>query len=212
MNLIGILGSGRVATALATGLAQGGRSVIIGTRDPQATSARWKGPPVEFAAPEDAARRASIVITATPGDSSVGRLSPLRDALNGKVLLDVANATQRNPDGSPGPLLYPDGSLAEQLQAALPTTFVVKGLNTMLFTVMADPHSLREPPTAFLSGDDPAAKSQVRALLVALGWPSDWVEDLGPLASARATEALILMAPFVIARSGFAPFALKVAR
>ena len=212
MTPIGILGSGRVATALASKLAQDGHAVMVGTRNPQATAARWRGPAVTFASPEEAARRATLVVNATPGDSSVERLRPLAEALAGKVLLDVANATRRNPDGSPGPLLYPEGSLAEELQAALPSTRVVKALNTMLFTVMTDPHGLGEPPTAFLSGDDAAAKAEVQALIVALGWPAEWIEDLGPLASARATEALILMAPLIIARSGFAPFALKVAR
>ena len=208
MNPIGILGSGRVATGLTAKLAQVGRPVVIGARDPQASSARWKGPAIAFAPPAEMAERASIVINATPGDGSVERLQPLREALAGKILIDVANATRRNADGSPGEPIQFDGSLAEELQVALPTTRVVKALNTMLFTVMTDPHSLREPPTAFVSGDDHDAKAEVTALIVALGWPAEWIEDLGPLASARATEALILMVPFIAARGGFAPVAL----
>jgi predicted dinucleotide-binding enzyme len=101
---------------------------------------------------------------------------------------------------------------AVKLQAALPDTRVVKSLNTMLFTVMTNPRSLATPPTAFVSGNDADAKAQVSALLGELGWPPEWIMDLGGLESARATEALILMVPYVLRRHGFSPFALTVAR
>ena len=50
------------------------------------------------------------------------------------------------------------------------------------------------------------------ALLGDLGWPADWIVDLGDIASARATEALMLMVPHVLRRYGFKPFALSLAR
>jgi 8-hydroxy-5-deazaflavin:NADPH oxidoreductase len=96
------------------------------------------------------ARDASIIINATPGETSLERLSALKSELDGKILIDVSNATERGENGMPGNLKYPNSSLAEHLQAALPNTFVVKTLNTMLFTVMIDPQGLRVPPTAFV--------------------------------------------------------------
>ncbi|MEJ5143640.1 NAD(P)-binding domain-containing protein [Gluconobacter albidus] len=45
MSDIAILGSGRVAWALATALTRGGHRIIIGTRDRAAAEARWQGPP-----------------------------------------------------------------------------------------------------------------------------------------------------------------------
>ncbi|MGM9479609.1 NADPH-dependent F420 reductase [Roseateles sp. NT4] len=208
---ISILGAGRVGATLAKALADKGHAITLGHRDPQAGASRWQGPAVQHASLADAAAASAFVINALPGEAALQALKALEAALQGKVLLDVANATVRTADGMPGGLLYPDSSLAEQLQAALPQTRVVKALNTMLFTVMAAPHSLATPPTAFLSGNDAQAREQVKALLGELGWPAEWLLDLGPIESARATEAFILMVPRLIAARGFKPFALTVA-
>lgn len=208
---IGILGSGRVATALASALASRGHDVTVGSRDPAATAETWTGPTVRHADHARTARDAAIIINATPGDTSLDRLTLLRAELDGKILVDVANATARGADGLPGGLCYPNSSLAERLQRALPVTRVVKTLNTMLYTVMVDPHSLSTPPTAFLSGDDDDAKATISGLLSDLGWPPEWIMDLGAIASARGPEAVMLLAPHVAHRRGFAPFALAVA-
>ncbi len=212
MNRIGILGTGRVATALATRLASTGHDVMIGTRNVAESSARWTGPAVTFATHSQTAREVPLLINATPGDTSLERLGALREELEGKILVDVSNATRRGADGLPAGLLYPDSSLAEHLQQALPGTRVVKTLNTMLFTVMVDPRGLTVPPTAFLSGNDGGAKAAVRELLHALGWPPAWLEDLGDISTARGTEALMLLVPHLVRSRGFAPFALTVAR
>jgi predicted dinucleotide-binding enzyme len=207
---IGILGSGRVAATLAGKLAEAGHGVTIGTR----TGARpdsWNGPELAFADHETAIRRASVVINATPGDTALERLTAMREPLRGKILIDVSNATKRGADGMPGTLGYPNGSLAEHLQDALPGTRVVKTLNTMFFTVMADPGSLSVPPTAFLSGDDAGAKAVAGELLADLGWLREWIVDLGDITSARGTEAVMLLVPHIIRGRGFAPFALALA-
>lgn len=208
---ISILGAGRVGTTLASALATKGHAITLGHRDATAGERKWQGPPVRHAALADAAATASLVINAMPGDTALHTLQSLQAALHGKVLLDVSNATGRTSGGLPGGLLYPDGSLAEHLQAALPATRVVKSLNTMLFSVMAAPRSLGTPLTAFVSGNDADAKDSVKAVLADLGWPADWVLDLGGIESARATEALILMVPHLIRARGFKPFALTVA-
>lgn len=212
MSRIGILGSGRVGSGLATKLAAAGHDVIVGTRRLEDDTAAWRDRAVAVADHRTTAREAAIVINATPGETSLERLEALRAELDGKILIDVANATQRGADGMPGGLTYPGESLAEHLQHALPGTRVVKTLNTMLFSVQTDPRSLPTPPTAFLSGDDADAKATATALLADLGWPAAWVEDLGDIRTARATEALVLIVPHLIARRGFAPFALTVAR
>ncbi|WP_437730212.1 NADPH-dependent F420 reductase [Sorangium sp. So ce1335] len=212
MHDIGILGSGRVARALAGKLAGAGHAITIGTRDPARAAAAWAGARVALRDCAEAARRSAIVVNATPGDTSVERLGALREELKGKVLIDVSNATLRGQDGLPSGLLYASGSVAERLQAALPETAVVKTLNTMLFTVMADPTSLRVPPTAFLSGDDENAKAVVRRLLGDLGWPEGYIEDLGELATARGPEAVALLVTAVVRKRGLAPFAFTIAR
>jgi 8-hydroxy-5-deazaflavin:NADPH oxidoreductase len=212
MTTIGILGSGRVATALAGKLATTDHNVTIGTRNREQSAAKWAGPAVTFADPAEMARTTSIIINCTSGDTSLERLSALRAELDGKILIDISNATERGPNGMPGNLCYPNSSLAEHLQQALPNTHVVKTLNTMLFTVIVDPHSLSTPPTAFLSGNDGDAKATVTKLLGDLGWPTDWSLDLGDITTARGTEALILLVPHILRTRGFAPFALTIAK
>ncbi|MFE5934301.1 NADPH-dependent F420 reductase [Streptomyces sp. NPDC056470] len=198
MTTIAVLGNGRVGGNLATALVQAGHEVVVADRAPGAAA--------------EAARTARIVINATPGAGSLDRLVALREELRGKILVDVSNATVDGPDGLPADLVHPGSSLAEQLQEALPETLVVKTLNTMLYPVMTAPATLTQPPTAFLSGEDPQAKQTVRELLTDLGWHKDWITDLGGIRTARATEAAILFVPHVIRSTGFAPFAISIAR
>ncbi|MCX5214840.1 NAD(P)-binding domain-containing protein [Kitasatospora sp. NBC_00240] len=198
MTTIAVLGNGRVGGNLAAALARAGHQVTVADRAPGAAA--------------DAARTVRIVINATPGAGSLERLGALREELRGKILVDVSNATADGPDGLPGELLHPGSSLAEQLQEALPETRVVKTLNTMLFPVMTAPAMLTQAPDAFLSGEDPQAKQTVRELLTDLGWRDEWITDLGGIRTARATEAAILFVPHVIRSSGFAPFAISIAR
>ncbi|MCE6995046.1 NADP oxidoreductase [Saccharothrix sp. S26] len=196
MTTIAVLGNGRVGGALAAALTDAGHEVAVVGRGAAAR----------------AVAGAQVVINATPGAGSLDRLAALRAQLRDKVLVDVSNATTDGPDGLPADLIYPGSSLAEHLQDALPDTRVVKTLNTMLHPVMTAPASLAQPPTAFLSGDDPGAKRVVRGLLADLGWREEWITDLGPITTARATEAAILFVPHVIRSAGLSPFAISIAR
>ncbi|MBB5857437.1 NADPH-dependent F420 reductase [Amycolatopsis umgeniensis] len=198
MTTIAVLGKGRVGGNLAVALTKAGHEVCAADSSPGAAA--------------EAARQARIVINATPGAGSVERLAALREQLRGKILVDVSNATADGPDGLPAGLLYPGSSLAEHLQDALPDTSVVKSLNTMLYPVMTAPASLTQPPTAFLSGQDPQAKQAVHQLLADLGWRPEWITDLGGIETARAAEAAILFVPHVIRAAGFTPFAISVVR
>jgi predicted dinucleotide-binding enzyme len=209
---IAVLGAGRVGANLARGLAAAGRTVTVGVRDPAGRGSRDPGSGITVTDVGSAIRSADLIVNATPGDTTLERMTTLRADLAGRILLDVSNATVRTADGLPGGLLYPDGSLGERLQAALPETEVVKGLNTMLFSVMTDPAALRTPPTAFLSGDADSAKATVREVLRGLGWRGEWILDLGPIATASGTEAVAVLIPSLLRTVGFVPFALSVAR
>lgn len=211
MTNIGILGAGRVGTNLASKLSAAGHHVTLGVRSPEDTAARV-APGIHAADQRTTAHTTDIVINATPGDSSLDRLTDLRTELSGKILIDVSNAARDADDGLPGDLCYPGSSLAEKLQAALPGTHVVKTLNTMLFMVMTAPETLATPPTVYVSGDDEDAKRTVTGLLGDLGWQPAWIENLGDISTARATEAMILVVPHILRRDGFQPFAVSLAR
>ena len=215
MTSIGILGTGRVGSGLARELTAAGHEVTLGhRRPPEEPAAPGTGPArgLRCADQRTAVATTDIVLNATPGDTTLERLSALGIELAGKILIDVSNATRHSPDGLPSDLCYPGSSLAEKLQRALPATRVVKTLNTMLFPVMTAPAALSTPPTAYLSGNDADAKNITAGLLGDLGWRPEWIEDLGDITTARATEALVLLVPHVLRRRGFQPFAVSLAR
>jgi predicted dinucleotide-binding enzyme len=211
LTTIGILGAGRVGSTIAAGFAAAGHDVITGTRD-GARPKDWKGPAnVRFADHRGTARDAEVLFNATPGDTAVARLGELRSELAGKVLVDISNALRRGENGDPETLIYPNSSVAEHLQQALPDTRVVKTLNTMTFLVMASPEVTSAPPSVFLSGDDEQAKLTVAGLLGDLGWHQDWIVDLGDVRTARGPEAFLLLVPQIISSRGFIPFAMTIA-
>lgn len=215
MTTIGILGSGTVARVLADGLTKAGHTVLVGSRAPEGpTAATWAGVAgVTLVSTAEAARTAEVVVNATPGPHSLDVLTPLSAELAGKILIDVANATVSGPDGMASSLVYPETSLAEEIQRALPETRVVKTLNTMgPASVMADPASLSLPPVAFLSGDEGEAKKKVTELLSDLGWPAEWIIDLGAVTTARVPEEFILLVRPLIHALGPVPFGMAIGR
>lgn len=211
ITTITVLGSGRVGGNLALAFAKAGHHVTVGVRNPTEID-QFSDTPISVTDITTAIATSEIIINATPGYSSLERLTAERETLAGKVLLDVSNATIRGENGLPGALMYPEASLGELLQNSLPATAVVKSLNTMLFSVMTNPAALTVPPTAFLSANDDRAKSLVRGLLGDLGWHEPWIVDLGNITTARGTEAMALMVPSLLGVLGFVPFALSVAR
>lgn len=177
---IAILGTGRVARTLATGLLRAGHDVVIGSRDP----AKRSGLPARVVASADAVVGADVVINAVQGVDTIPLLASIgADNLDGTVLWDIANAA--NPDFS---LAIPDDSLGRRIQDAFPGVKVVKAANSVAAVVVADPSTLPAPTTLFLSGDDAGAKAVVSGLLVDLGWPRESLFDLGGIANAYGQE------------------------
>ncbi len=180
---IAILGSGKVAHALGAGWTKAGHDVFFGARDGSDDD-----PDFEIVPLQEALERGDIVVNAITGAAALEVIGSLDTApLRGKTLLDAANAITAN-----GELLYPNSSLAEHLQAALPQVHVVKSLNTAAIEVQAKP-SLTGPATVFVSGDDHGAKAEVVGLLHDLGWADDGIIDLGGVQTARGPENYIIL-------------------
>jgi predicted dinucleotide-binding enzyme len=180
---IGILGTGHVARLLSSAWANAGHEIALGSRDPSAKRLDF---PVTTLA--DTVQWADIVVNATAGAATLATLATVDPGrFAGKTLIDVANAF--TPAFA---LVYPNSSLAEHLQAALPGARVVKTLNTGAMTLMADPRRIG-PSTVFLSGDDAGAKREAQGLLRDLGWSDDDVVDLGGVQSARGPEHYSLL-------------------
>ena len=177
---IAILGTGRVARTLATGLLGAGHDVVIGSRDP----ANRHGLPAPVVASADAVVGADVVLNALQGVDTIPLLTSIgADNLDGTVLWDIANAA--HPDFS---LAIADDSLGRRIQETFPDLKVVKAANHVAAVVVADPSTLPAPTTLFLSGDDTDAKDVVSGLLIDLGWPRDSLFDLGGIANAYGQE------------------------
>jgi 8-hydroxy-5-deazaflavin:NADPH oxidoreductase len=202
---IAVLGTGMVGLALAGRLHELGHSVVVGTRDPEATLARTEpdgmgNPPfstwyadhrgVGLATFADAAAGAELVVNASSGAVTLDVLGLAgRENLAGKVLVDIANPLDFSSGFPPTLFVKDTDSLGEQVQRAFPEAKVVKTLNTLTASLMVAPTSLGESSSIFMSGDDAEAKATVGSLLKSFG--HDDVIDLGPLETARGTEMLL---------------------
>jgi 8-hydroxy-5-deazaflavin:NADPH oxidoreductase len=180
---IAILGTGKVAHALGAGWKKAGHDVILGARDASVSDADF-----EITGLQEALSAGDVIVNAITGAVALDAITALDvSAMAGKTLLDATNAVTANGD-----LVYPNSSLAEHLQAGLPDVRVVKSLNTAAIEVQADP-SLAGPATVFISGDEEAAKAEVRRLLYDLGWTDEGIIDLGGIRTARGPENYIIL-------------------
>lgn len=203
----GVLGTGIVGQTLAAKLGDLHQEVMIGTRDVAATLARtepdaygnpplrtWleQHPQIKVGTFAQAAAHGEILVNATSGGVSLEALRTIGEQhLNGKVLIDVANALDLSHGMPPSLSVVNTDSLGEQIQRAFPQVKVVKTLNTMNVAVMVSPHLVANGEhEAFVCGNDKEAKAQVTDLLTkGFGWKH--VIDLGDITGARGTEMIL---------------------
>lgn len=178
---VGILGTGRVAPNLATGLARGGHAVKLGSRAPAGKEAPAKGVTVGSLA--EAAAFGDVVILAVPYSAvkeAVNAVDP--KALKGKAVVDATNVF-----GPGGWAIGFTTSGAEELAKLVPGAHVVKAFNTVFAANMSTGKVGNERLTSFAAGDNPAAKQKVLQLSKDLGFDP---VDAGPLTSARYLEPM----------------------
>lgn len=200
---LGILGTGNVAQTLARRWAAAGHQITLGSRDPRARD----GSDTPVVSMADAVAASDVIVNATPGSASLALIEGIgAPAFGEKILIDVANAVTPAFE-----LAYPNSSLAEKLQAALPAAKVVKTLNTAAMAVLTEPGSLPET-SVFVSGDDAGAKATVTALLADFGWDEESLVDLGGIRSARGPEHYFLMFAALMQALGTPRFNIRLVR
>jgi predicted dinucleotide-binding enzyme len=189
---IAVLGTGTVGRTLGSALLRNGHEVRMGSRTAgNAAAVTWAGEvggPATEGTFADAAGFGEVVFNATAGSHAVAVLEAAgAEQLAGKLLIDVSNPL----DFSTGTLTLSvcnDDSVGESLQRAFPDVRVVKALNTVTASVMADPSSVPGTHTLFMCGDDATAKAQAAELLQSFGWPAESILDLGDISGARGME------------------------
>lgn len=224
---VGVLGTGMVGRAIAGRLSGLGHQVVIGTRDVNALMARtepdamgnepfagWseKNPEVKPATFADAAGHGEVVVNATNGAASIDALRAAgEENLNGKVLIDISNPLDFSQGMPPSLFVSNTDSLGEQIQRVFPGAKVVKALNTVNASVMADPSLVAGGDhSIFVCGNDQQAKAQVTELLRSFGW--EHIVDLGDITTARGAEMYVTLWVRLWMALGTPMFNIKVVR
>jgi predicted dinucleotide-binding enzyme len=180
---IGIIGSGRIGSAVARLAVKAGHEVAVAnSRGPDSIEGlvvRLEGRAVA-ATVEDAARFGEIAVVAIP----LGAYRALpTEPFAGKVVID-ANNYYPSRDGHITELDNDRTTSSQLLAAHLRGARVVKAFNTMYYETLAtqgNPDAPREERLAlFLAGDDADAKKAVSGLIEEVGFAP---VDTGPLAS-----------------------------
>lgn len=172
---IGIIGKGRVGSALQSGLTRAGHIVRIGGRSTQVSL-------------PDIVNWADAIILAVPFsaiEDIAAQIGPCSD----KIIIDCTNPIAPGPDGM-GLSIGHTSSGAEHLQALLPDARIVKTLNQVGAEVMADTSGFVHKPVQLLAGNDDEAKQLVAGLLLELGFEP---LDTGGLSKARLLEPFALV-------------------
>ncbi|NDZ17000.1 F420-dependent NADP oxidoreductase [Variovorax sp. WS11] len=209
---IGIVGTGNMGRILGCGWAVHGHEVFFGARDPQtavdaAELARANGAARAQAGSNREAAVFGDVIFYSVRDVDPTQVIGDISALDGKVVIDPNNWPVPEGKFDFAPIAQ---SLAERLQAWLPSAQVVKCFNTMaqeLFEMPVD--ELRaQKVSAFIASDHAGARDTVAALTRDLGLAP---VDMGPLRNARIVEPLGDVIRYLILGAGLGPYAtLKV--
>lgn len=203
---VGVLGTGIVGRVIGLRFSSLGHEVTIGTRDVRALLAQrepdamrnepfvvWKekNPQIAVGTFSEAAAAGGLIVNATRGAASLDALGAAgAENLDGKVLIDIANALDFSRGMPPVLSVFNTDSLGEQIQRAFPGARVVKTLNTVSPLVMADPSRVSgDDHTVFVSGNDEQAKAQVTAILRSFGWKD--IVDLGDITTARGPEMYV---------------------
>ncbi|HEY1828334.1 MAG TPA: NADPH-dependent F420 reductase [Acidimicrobiales bacterium] len=191
---VGILGgTGPAGRGVAVRLAQGGASVTLGSRDADRAAqvagdvvAKW--PSLELAirgADNEGAAQTDVIVVATPWDSAISTIKPLRAALAGKVVISMANALVKEGREMLA-LVPPRGSVAAAVQAALPDSLVAAAFHHLPASEMENLESGLEADVLVCS-DHAAATEQTIALIDLMRGLRSL--DAGSLSQAAAIEA-----------------------
>lgn len=187
---IGIIGSGNVGGTLGGRWARNGHQLTFAVRDKPSKellqTLSQLGGSASSATVAETAARSDVLLLATPWEAAREALASAGD-LSGKVLIDATNPLLPELAGlSVGTNISAGELVAQWARGAK----VVKALNTVGFSIMADPKLSGGPIAMFYCGDDAEAKRTVNGLILELGFDP---LDAGPLTQARVLEPFAML-------------------
>jgi NADPH-dependent F420 reductase len=191
---IGVLGgTGPAGRALVARLADDGFDVVIGSRSPErAIEMRdrivdaWPDRDLSIdGADNPGAAAGDVVVVATPWDAAAATAGSVADALEGKVVISMANALAKvGPEFQP--LIPPRGSVAADVQAALPASRVAAAFHHVPAKSLGDLNAPVDGDVLVCS-DHPSATDTTIEIVSALDGLRPL--DAGGLSNAAAVEA-----------------------
>ena len=202
MKTIGILGTGRMGVRLAEAFAKAGVGVTLGSRDPRRAKRIAEGLNIfgiTSGSYEEAAQAEFVLPAMFLRDGMVTTLQPYRQALAGKVFIDITNPF--NDDYSDFILPW-DTSGAEELQRRFPEIRIVGAFKNVWWEVFDAPQFDGTVSDVFVVSDDQAAKQAFLSIVESM--PFRFI-DAGKLANARVVERMTLLSGELGLRYGYFP-------
>jgi predicted dinucleotide-binding enzyme len=188
---IGIVGAGNMARGIGTRLVAGGNQIVVTDTDPAKAGALASelsaGKPAATAGTRDQALANPVVVLALPFAAAREFAVANAGKLAGKVVVDITNPLNASYDGL---VTHPTRSAAEEIQAVLPGSKVVKAFNTTFAGTLVAGAVSGHKLDVLIAGNDAAAKKTVADLVDAGGLRAI---DAGGLDRARQLEALGLL-------------------
>lgn len=189
---IGVLGSGAVGRALASGFAGRGHDVMIGSRDPnKADLTEWRegeGAGIEGGTFAETAGHGELLVLAVLGlavEEVIEQAGPEQFA--DKVLIDATNPLDISQGFPPSLGWGHTDSGGEHVQRAVPDAKVVKAFNIIGNAYFVDPEFGEGEPTMLIAGDDDEAKTLVATVARDFGWPEPI--DVGGIQASSCSSA-----------------------
>jgi NADPH-dependent F420 reductase len=192
--IVGVLGgTGPAGKALSVRLASVGLEVRVGSRVAERGAevagellARWPDRRLTLAgmANEDACE-ADIVVVATPWDGAAPTVAGLKERLEGKVVVSMANALARvGPELQA--LVPPRGSIAVAVQQACPQAVVAGAFHHLPARVLGNLDAQLDADVLVCSDDESATTATIELVDLISGCRGI---DAGSLSAASAIEA-----------------------
>ncbi|MEU4245852.1 NAD(P)-binding domain-containing protein [Amycolatopsis sp. NPDC026612] len=184
MSSISIIGLGNMARTIGARAVGGGNAVEVIGRDAAKAASVAQALGDATIGTFGTAPAGDLVILAVPHADAAPVVARYRDALAGKVIVDIANAFDADATG----LTTPAGtSIAQEIAKVAPAgAHVVKAFNTVFGHMLAK----GGPLDVLIAGDDAQAKASVSAFIKSLGLRP---LDTGPLEMARWLEGMGLV-------------------
>jgi hypothetical protein len=191
MKLAIIGGTGTQGTALATRFARAGVEVIIGSRDAaraqkaaDTLNAKLGTSNVVGLSNRDATANAEVVLLSIPYDGMLPILADIKDAAQGKVVINIASAL--DPERKSRAKLPAAGSITAEVQR-----FFGDSVKVVAAFQNISPEKLNSDEAidsdVLVCGGDKATRASISALIERIGLRA---LDAGVLANAAAVETL----------------------